>query len=154
MDGVGVERASRTLTCGFIYSMDALPAIGGIAYLIICIFLLVLSVYWLLFPWFVYSKLDKIIELLRDQGRVMLSISDRRSELPPVVDPKTLLPPLPGKERYYLAVGETIGGPHLADVVQGMLNRGTVTQATVFVLPVGGTKWKRLDEVFEISAAD
>jgi len=62
------------------------------------------------------------------------------------------IPPLPGKERYYLAVGETIGGPHSREVIEGMLNRGTVSQHATFVLLEGGTKWQKFNEAFEVTS--
>ena len=128
--------------------MDILPSLfGGIIGLIVLVFLVAIGVYWLLFPWFVYTKLDKIIGHLKaiekGQSPEIVEIKDTATKGPK-------LPPLPGKERYHVSANDVIGGPYTLDVIEGLVSRGTLTKAD-YALLEGGAKWERIDALFEIT---
>lgn len=58
-----------------------------------------------------------------------------------------IIPPVPGTEKYYLAVNNEPAGPHTAETISELLSRGTIDREA-WVLQEGGREWRRLREVF------
>ena len=99
--------------------------------------LIALACYWALFPWFVYRKLDELIAL----GKAIAEAQRAKSGPVQVNLPVASLPPLPGHERYFVAVGEEISGPHPVAHVRAMLQK-TALPWDCYVLREGEREWK------------
>jgi hypothetical protein len=94
----------------------------------------------------VLTKQTEAQSTLNDLGKVLVRVAH---SLETVVDTSqgaasTPPPPVPGKERYFIADadGKPIG-PHDVATLRGLLHRGAVT-ADAWVIKDGDTEWQKL----------
>jgi len=111
--------------------------LAGPASLVVAGLLIALACYWALFPWFVYRKLNELIA----QGKAIEAAMRAKAGAVQVTMPSAPLPPLPGHETYFVAVGENITGPHPRAHVQALLNK-TMLPWDAYVLREGEREWK------------
>lgn len=125
---------------------EAFGAIGGLAALALAVFLIALSIYWLLFPWFVYRKMDKLIEqmaaLTKVTAAVGAAINTRAADAGAQATPVA-----PDAARYFVRVGEESKGPLDEKQVRAMRARDLLTEES-YVIREGMTEWKRYREMF------
>ena len=125
---------------------EAFQAMGGIAVLGVAVFLIALSIYWLLFPWFVYRKMDKLIEqmaaLTKVTAAVGAAINARAGEAQ-----TGSAPAAPTAARYYVRIGEESKGPLDEKPVRARRARELISDDS-YVAREGSQEWKRYREVF------
>lgn len=59
------------------------------------------------------------------------------------------IPPVPGKETYYISDGLRPVGPYQADKIQALFEKGTINKET-HILKQGSSEWKKLGDVFDV----
>jgi len=60
-----------------------------------------------------------------------------------------VIPPVPGKETYYISDGMRPVGPYEAEKIQALFEKGTINKET-HILKQGGAEWKKLGDVFDV----
>lgn len=58
------------------------------------------------------------------------------------------LPPVPGKEVYFISDGERAVGPHNLETLRALLARGTINQDT-YILQQGAREWQKLGDMIK-----
>ena len=120
----------------------------GVPGLILSVLAIILGVYWLLFPWFVYAKLDRIIAILGKIEKGQGEATERLSAQLKTPTQATALPPVPGEELYFVQVGKEMHGPQNIEALQTWFTKELITKDS-YVIKQGDSKWQRFGDVFE-----
>lgn len=121
----------------------------GIFGLVVLALAVAIAIYWLLFPWFVYHKLDKIIERLSaleksgKDGVAGLATVAAKIVAPAAGEP----PPIPGEERFFIHLNNETAGPFPIANIQDSFRRGKL-KADTLVLKEGDKDWLPYNQVF------
>ncbi len=128
---------------------DFLQIGGGFAVLFVLAVLVVNAVLWLFLPWVMLNKMNKMIERLRyiETAAESIARNTRPSDPGPAFNAASL-PPIPGKELYFVSDGEKPVGPHSLETLRGLLGRGVINANTP-VFRQGDAAWKTLDAVIQ-----
>jgi hypothetical protein len=59
------------------------------------------------------------------------------------------IPPVPGKETYYISDGARPLGPYEAEKIQALFDKGTINKETD-ILKEGSSEWEKLGDIFEV----
>lgn len=59
------------------------------------------------------------------------------------------LPPVPGKETYYVSDGLRPVGPYEAEKIKALFEKGTINKET-HILQQGSAEWRKLGDVFDV----
>lgn len=124
----------------------------GVLGLVLAVLLIALGVYWILFPWFVYSKMDRMLKHLAAMEASMkesaAGLKAMRLSLSEQKEVATAPPPVPGEERFYIHLNNETVGPFPIAHIQDSFKRGRL-QPDTLVLQEGEKEWKKFDQVFE-----
>lgn len=60
-----------------------------------------------------------------------------------------VIPPVPGRETYYISDGTRAMGPYEAEKLQALLGKGTISKET-YILRQGSSEWRKLGDVFDV----
>lgn len=123
----------------------------GVVGLILLVLIVAISIYWLLFPWFVYHKLDKILAALDRVAKAVALVGVQAANSSAAASAATPLPPIPGTETYHVAVGSEVTGPHTLEQIQALHAKGTIDGKT-WILRQGAAAWLRLGDVFKVES--
>jgi hypothetical protein len=126
----------------------ALPEmLTGVVGLVILVFLVALGIYWLLFPWFMYSKMDKLIALQKESNAIAERFVGEVAQLRRT-EPASRLPQSgpPAEPAYWVRIGSDTNGPFPIDKIRELRKRGTIEDETP-VAAEGSSEWKKAGEV-------
>lgn len=127
--------------------MNALDVFGSVAGTIVFLFLCFLCLFWMIFPWMVYHKLNKILEALAASEIAIRSGSlTQKSMFEYWQKTDAAMPPPPGAEVYFIAKGIEVIGPHTRHEIDALLNKKAIDGQTP-LLKQGDKHWKKASDV-------
>lgn len=136
---------------------DASALFGGIVGLILFFVAALLAVFWLIFPWFVYYNLKKLVaqqeKASAERAEIVAAIKGTSVNFERLVlelralkadEPSRAQPA--AEDAYWIRIGDDTNGPFPIAKVRELKTRGMITDETP-VAAQGSTEWKPASSV-------
>lgn len=121
--------------------------ITGVGGLFLFILSLIIGAYWLLMPMMIISRLDKLLKLVEEEAERVRSTM--RAQAPQTTSTPSLSKPIPPEaERFYVANGKDVVGPHDREKLTQLLQRQIITPKSL-VCKEGSNQWLELGTIFK-----